>query len=161
MRYDCTDTLMHTVPRKVDVFSSVTGRTMPFLLTFVIYQQLLHLNVVSRLTIMPPVHPSDRWDWRHYVFRLSICHLLCTHIFAFSALLSVLWHCWFGGRKGIQPVKKLSGGVLVWLSAWSEVQTCICPSWCHCHALSLASVKSRLVLPFWYQPTQVVPDRGP
>ena len=27
---------------------------------------------------------------------------------------------------------------------------------CHCHSLSLASVKSRLVLPFWYQPTQVV-----
>jgi len=31
--------------------------------------------------------------------------------------------------------KKLSGGVLAWLSAWSEV--------------SLASVKSRFVLPFW------------
>ena len=24
-------------------------------------------------------------------------------------------------------------------------------SWCHCHSLSLASVKSRLVLPFWYR----------
>ena len=32
--------------------------------------------------------------------------------------------------------KKLSGGVLVWLSVWSEVQTCIWPSWCHCHSLS-------------------------
>ena len=39
----------------------------------------------------------------------------------------------------------LSGRVLAWLSVWSEVQTCICPSWCHCHSLSLASVKSRLV----------------
>jgi len=27
--------------------------------------------------------------------------------------------------------------------------------------LSLASVKSRLVLPFWYRLTQVVPDNGP
>jgi len=27
-----------------------------------------------------------------------------------------------GGRKGIRPVKKLSGEVLVWLSVWSEVQ---------------------------------------
>jgi len=35
------------------------------------------------------------------------------------------------------------------------------PSWCHCHSLSLASVKSRLVLPFWYRPTRVVPDKGP
>ena len=44
-------------------------------------------------------------------------------------LPSVLWRCWLGGRKGIQPVKKLSGGVLTWLSVWSEVQTCIWPSW--------------------------------
>jgi len=65
-----------------------------------------------------------------------------------SYLLSVLWRCWLGGRKGIRPVKKLSGGVLAWLSVWSKVQTCTWPSWCHCHSLSLASVKSRLVLPF-------------
>ena len=57
--------------------------------------------------------------------------------------VSVLWSCWLGGRKGIRPVKKLSGGVLTWLSVWSEVKTCIWPSWCHCHSLSLASVKSR------------------
>ena len=31
---------------------------------------------------------------------------------------SVLWRCWLGGRKGIRPVKKLSGGVLAWLSVW-------------------------------------------
>ena len=75
-------------------------------------------------------------------------------------LPSVLWRCWLGGRKGIRPVKKLSGGVLAWLSVWSKVQTCIRPSWCHCHSLSLASVKYRLLLPFWYQLTRVVPDRG-
>ena len=41
--------------------------------------------------------------------------------------MSVLWRCWLGGRKSksIRPVKKLSGGVLAWLSDWSEVQTCI------------------------------------
>ena len=70
-------------------------------------------------------------------------------------IVNVLWHCWVGGRKGIWPVKKtLSGGVLAWLSVWSEVQTYIWTNWCHCHSLSLASVKSRLVLPFcwcyWY-----------
>jgi len=47
------------------------------------------------------------------------------------------------------------------VSVWSEVQTCIWPSWCHCHSLSLAPVKSRLVLPFWYQLTGIVPDKGP
>ena len=29
-------------------------------------------------------------------------------------LPSVLWCCWLGGKKGILPVKKQSGGVLVW-----------------------------------------------
>jgi len=29
------------------------------------------------------------------------------------------------------------------------------------HSLSLASVKSRLVLPFWYRLTRVVPEKGP
>ena len=67
---------------------------------------------------------------------------------------------WVAG-KGIRPVKRLSGGMLVWLSVWSEVQTYIWPSWCHCHSLSLASVKSRLVFPFWYRLTRVVPDKGP
>ena len=51
--------------------------------------------------------------------------------------------------------------VLVWLSVWSKVQTCIRPSWCHCLSLSLASVKSRLVLSFWYRLTWVVPEKGP
>jgi len=41
---------------------------------------------------------------------------------AFSALTLVGW------QKGIQACKKLSGGVLAWLSAWSEVQTCMWPS---------------------------------
>ena len=81
---------------------------------------------------------------------------------SYVVLPSVLWRCWFGGRKEGHPAcKKLSGGVLVWLSVWSEVQTCIWPSWCHCHSLSLASVKSRLVIPFWYRLTRVVPEKGP
>ena len=73
---------------------------------------------------------------------------------------AVLWCCWLGGRKGIRPVKNWSGGLLAWLSVWSEVQTCIWPSWYHYHSLSLASVKFRLVLPFWYRLTWVVPEKG-
>jgi len=42
---------------------------------------------------------------------------------AFSALTLLV-----GRREGHPACKKLSGGVLVWLSAWSEVQTCIWPS---------------------------------
>ena len=44
-------------------------------------------------------------------------------------MLSVLSRCWLGSRKGIRPVKtEWWGAVLVWLSVWSEVQTCILPS---------------------------------
>ena len=50
--------------------------------------------------------------------------------------------------------------MLAWLSVWSEVQTCIRPSWCHCHSLSRVSVKSRLVLPLWYRLTRVVSSHG-
>ena len=51
--------------------------------------------------------------------------------------------------------------MLAWLSVCSEVQTCIWSIGCHCHSLTLASVKSRLVLPFWYWLTRVVPGKGP
>jgi len=67
-----------------------------------------------------------------------------------------------GGRKGIRPVKTewWDVGVVV----WDEVQTCIWPSRCHCHSLSVAPVD-----PDWfYLPgftflvlSQVVPEKGP
>ena len=75
---------------------------------------------------------------------------------AFSALTLLV-----GRQEGHPACKKLSGGVLAWLSVWSEVQACMWPSWCHCQSLSLASGKSRLVLPFWYRLTRVDPDKGP
>ena len=53
-----------------------------------------------------------------------------------------------GQQEGHPACKKLSDGVLAWISFWNKVQTCIWPSWCHCHSLSLATVKSRLFLPF-------------
>ena len=60
--------------------------------------------------------------------------------FSFSAFTLLV-----GRQEGHPACKKLSGGVLAWLSVWSDVQTCIWPNGCHCHSLSLASVKSRLV----------------
>ena len=81
----------------------------------------------------------------------------CLHtVSSFSALTLLV-----GRQEGHPACKKLSDGVLAWLSVWSEVQTCIQPSWCRCHSLSLAPVKSRLVLPFWYRLTWVVPEKGP
>ena len=66
-----------------------------------------------------------------------------------------------GRQEGHPACKKQSGGVLAWLSVWGEVQACIWPSWCHCNSLSLAPVKSRLVLPFWYRLAQVVLEKRP
>ena len=77
-------------------------------------------------------------------------------MWAFSALTLLV-----GRQEGHTACKKLSGGMLAWLPVWSEVQTCILSSWCHCHSLSLASVKSRLVLPFWCRLTWVVPGKEP
>jgi len=49
-------------------------------------------------------------------------HLQASDFCAFSALTLV------GRQEGHPACKKLSGGVLAWLSVWSEVQTCIRPS---------------------------------
>jgi len=83
---------------------------------------------VFNICLIPVLCHSD-WLW------------LTFNTIAFSALTLLV------GRQEGHPVckKKLSGGVLACLSVWSEVQTCIWSSWCHCHLLSLALVKSRLV----------------
>ena len=46
--------------------------------------------------------------------------MLC-YIFSALTLLA-------GRQEGHLACKKLSGGVLAWLSVWSEVQACIWPS---------------------------------
>ena len=92
-----------------------------------------------------------RWPCIFLLF-LSYCLILF--------LPSVLWRCWLGGRKGIRPVKKTEwwgAGVVICLERGADLHM---PIWCHCHSLSLASVKSRLVLPFWYRPTRVVLEKG-
>jgi len=68
---------------------------------------------------------------------------------------SVLWCCWLGGRKGIRPVKK---------TEWWGASVVISPEQgadLHMAQLMPLPVKSRLVLPFWYWPTRVVPAKGP
>jgi len=48
----------------------------------------------------------------------------CTAVDSAFSALSLL----VGRQEGHLAYKKLSGGVLAWLSVWSEVQTCIWPS---------------------------------
>ena len=99
-------------------------------------------HVVSFGRIMSSV--SGLLDTLCHCFSWELSHYCC------QWLPPVHWRCWLGDRKGIQTVKTLSDGVLAWLSVWSKVQTCIWPSWCHCHSLSLASVKYSLCFrTFW------------
>ena len=57
----------------------------------------------------------------HHIHRAFV-HIMLTDI-AFSALTLLV-----GWQEGHPACKKLSGGVLTWLSVWIEVQTCIWPS---------------------------------
>ena len=66
----------------------------------------------------------------HFQWHCGVCHhvpecwqtAVCVIVefvtVQLCVLPSVLWHCWLGGKKGIWPVKNLSGGVLVPLSVW-------------------------------------------
>jgi len=60
-----------------------------------------------------------------------------------------------GRASGLYKTEWWGAGVVICLEQG------IWPSWCHCHSMSLASVKSRLVLSFWYRLTQVVREKGP
>ena len=58
----------------------------------------------------------------HSLFRFKKIYVVF-FVCAFSALTLLA-----GLQEGHPACKKLSGGVLAWLSVWSEVQTCIWPS---------------------------------
>ena len=106
-------------------------------------------NYVDSKTRHRNTHVTEKYTLQQLAVLQCTYSLQCL---AFSALTLLV-----GRQEGHPACKKLSGGVLAWLSVWSKMQTWICSGWCHCHSLSLASVKSRLVLPFWYWLTSVVP----
>jgi len=66
----------------------------------------------KRLLISSRLLADEPWFFLH-IFKKSA--------FSVSMLLA-------GRQEGHPACKKLSGGVLAWLSVWSAVQTCIWPS---------------------------------
>ena len=104
-------------------------------------------NVVDHRSWRPVLSHAGRENEGLY------CSHMCVFVVAFSALALLV-----GWQEGHLACKKLSGEVLAWLSVWSEVQTCIWPSWCHCHC---CFSKIQIGLPFWYRLTRVVPHNWP
>jgi len=77
---------------------------------------------------------------------------------------SVLWHCWLGIRKSIWPVniEWWGVGVVICLERGADCLHMVQSMPPHPKTpSSLAWFKSRLVLPFWYQLTQVVLEKRP
>jgi len=70
-------------------------------------------------------HEKYETDAAQYNFDIhkSVLMTAFSALIAFSALTLLV-----GGQEGHPACKKLRGGVLVWLSVWSKMQTCIWPS---------------------------------
>jgi len=83
----------------------------------------------------------------------EVTHLFCLPLllgYAFSALTLLV-----GRQEGHPTCKNLSGGVLAWLSVWSEVQLMPLPLTVSCFS------KIQIGLHFWYRLTWVVQDKWP
>jgi len=87
----------------------------------------------------------------------SVNFMLCHVVFSFP---SVLLCYWLGGRKGIRSVKSdwWGSGVLICLVQGADLHMAqLMPL----PIIVFCSSKSRLVLPFWYWFTLVVPGKAP
>jgi len=73
-----------------------------------------YLNEYVLITSSPPPRPPIQKTALFACFRFLIFHPF------FSALTLLV-----GWQEGHPACKKLSSGVLAWLSVWSEVQICI------------------------------------
>jgi len=81
-------------------------------------------------------HPRQLLSY--YFFIIFLFTVTIIYFYLFSALFTnkntfnaLIWHCWLGDRKGIQPVKKNCVGLLV-VMIWLELCTA-CSSNCHHH----------------------------
>ena len=104
--------------------------------------------------------PDPRWP--HCVVGSAEGFFTPLNLTSVLCLPSVLWRCWLGGMEVIRPVKteRWGAGMVTYLRQGAEMHTSW-PGWRHYYSLSLAPVNPDWFLPFWYQLTRVVPDKGP
>ena len=96
-------------------------------ITGVTYFSIVHKAVNRSRLILKCFHSCDR---------VLLTKAFCTYVRPILEYCSPVWSppafsaltLLVGRQEGHPACKKLSGGELVWLSVWSEVQTCIWPS---------------------------------
>jgi len=109
--YSCTGQKLYTEVKRVNLSLFITANG-------------LHVCNINFENIVIPLQKAlKKMCIKKFLIRLHTVYFAIVH-YAFSALmLLVAW------QEGDPACKKLSGGVLAWLSVWSEVQTtCIWPS---------------------------------
>jgi len=84
------------------------------------HHALIHKDSPGKLTRVIAMSPDLEIALIRSLGCLWILHLCNMKMYAFSALTLLV-----GQQEGHPACKKLSGGVLAWLSVWSERQTCI------------------------------------
>jgi len=100
-----------------DAFFRLAGR---YIVLFIPFHVESYILSVSVLTVL--VSASLLVNFYHLLPLLQ--YAFSSYAFnPFSALTLLV-----GRQEGHPACKKLSGGVLAWLSVWSEVQTCMWPS---------------------------------
>jgi len=110
--------------------------------------------------------------FHHFLYQLCV-DVWMENLHSYSLFLVFCFFLWdviclglqcfdtVGWQEGHLACKKLSGGVLAWLSVWSEVQTCILAQLMPLLLTVSCSSKIQIGLPFWYWLTRVVPEKGP
>jgi len=83
---------------------------------------ILELYINFGNIVIPLQKALQKMCTMKFLIRLHTVYFAIVH-YAFSALMLLV-----GWQEGHPACKKLSGGMLAWLSVWSEVQTCIWPS---------------------------------
>jgi len=114
--------LVQTVTCLGDCFPfAFSFHSFPFLFLLFYFSSSPFISPLSTMIYVPFFAPFC-FSFRHILFPSLVLSPLF-YPFAFNALMLLV-----GWQEGHPDCKKQSGGVLVWLSVWSEVQTCIWPS---------------------------------